>query len=142
MFGWFNGGSTGPSADTFNQVQAAVGNDAAATAVPGQGGFAPVGGVGVPGAGGGQGGFFGPNFANNAGMVLSGVQALGSLWNSYQANKLAKEQIGLQREAFQTNLANQKQTYNTALEDRIRSRYNTEGRSSGEADAYIDKHKL
>lgn len=143
MFGWFNGGGgSGVSANTFNEVQAAVGNDAAATAVPGQGGFAPVSGVGVSGATGGQGGFFGPNFANNAGMVLSGVQALGSLWNSYQANKLAKEQVGLQREAFQTNLANQKQTYNTALEDRIRSRYNTEGRSSSEADQYINEHKL
>ena len=138
MFGWFNGGNTNPSTNTFNQVQAAVSNDQAVSAVPGQGGFAPVGST----VGQSSGGFFGPNFANNAGMALSGVQALGSLWNSYQANKLAKEQIGLQREAFQTNLDNQRQTYNTALEDRIRSRYNTEGRSSSEADQYINEHRL
>lgn len=79
---------------------------------------------------------------NNIGMVIGGVQALGSLWNSYQQHKIAKEQLSLQREAFQTNLANNTQTYNTALEDRIRARHNTEGRSSGETDAYLQEHSL
>lgn len=127
MFGWLTGNQTQAAADP-------SGNPAVTTPGTGAPTVDPVG----------QGGFMGlgENFANNAGTVLSGVQALGSLWNSYQANKLAKEQIGLQREAFQTNLANQKKTYNTALEDRIRSRYNTEGRSSGEADAYVNQHKL
>lgn len=80
--------------------------------------------------------------ANNIGMVIGGIQTLGSLWNSYQQHKIAKEQLALQREAFRTNLANNTQTYNTALEDRIRARHHTEGRSSGETDAYLDEHSL
>ena len=55
---------------------------------------------------------------------------------------MAKEQMAFAREQWNTNLANQTQTYNTALEDRIRARHNTEGRSSGETNAYLDKHKL
>lgn len=93
-----------------------------------------------------QGSFFrngdGSFNTNNIGMVIGGIQTLGSLWNSYQQHKIAKEQIGLQREAFRTNLENNTQTYNTALEDRIRARHNTEGRTSGETDAYISEHSL
>lgn len=77
----------------------------------------------------------------NLQLALGGIQTLGALWNSYQQNKLAKESLGLQREAFETNLANQTQTYNTSLEDRIRARYATEGRSE-QADAYIAEHSL
>ncbi|AGH07389.1 hypothetical protein SUFG_00017 [Sulfitobacter phage phiCB2047-B] len=79
---------------------------------------------------------------NNIQLALGGAQLLGGLWNSYQQQKIAKEQLGLSRQTFETNLANNTQTYNTALEDRIRARYNTEGRSSGEADSYLDKHSL
>lgn len=77
-----------------------------------------------------------------AGLVLGGIQVLGNLWNSFQAHKMAKEQMAFAREQWDTNLTNQTQTYNTALEDRIRARHNTEGRSSGKTDAYLDKHKL
>lgn len=77
----------------------------------------------------------------NVQLALGGIQTLGALWNSYQQNRLAKESLGLQREAFETNLANQTQTYNTSLEDRIRARYATEGRS-GQADGYIAEHSL
>jgi len=79
---------------------------------------------------------------NNMQLVLGGVQMLGNLWNSYQQHKIAKEQLGLARETFETNLANNRQTYNTALEDRIRARHNTEGRASSETDAYLSEHSL
>lgn len=79
---------------------------------------------------------------NNLGLVVGGIQTLGSLWNSYQQNKLAKEQIALQRQSFQTNLANNTQTYNTALEDRIRSRHFTEGKTSAQTDQYLSQNKL
>lgn len=94
----------------------------------------------------GQGGFslgniFGENGASNLGLGLGALQTLGGLWNSYNTSKLAKESLSLQKRAFETNLENNTQSYNTALEDRIRSRYATEGRSD-QADSYIDKHSL
>lgn len=95
----------------------------------------------LPGAAGGGGG---PGFfsqGGGAGLILGGIQTLGSLWNSFQQNKLAKKSLALQTRAFETNLKNTTQSYNTALEDRIRARYNTEGRSE-QADSYIDRNKL
>ena len=86
----------------------------------------------------------GPGFfqeGGGAGLALGAIQTLGSLWNSFQQNKLAKKSLALQTRAFETNLANQTQTYNTALEDRINARYATEGRSS-EAAGYIERNKL
>ena len=104
-------------------------------------GVKPVGGV-QPGGGGffrnAKGGFN----TDNIGLALGGIQTLGSLWNSYQQNKIAKEQLSLARKTFQTNLENNTQTYNTALEDRIRARHNTEGRSSQETDAYLSENRL
>lgn len=91
-----------------------------------------------PGAGGS--GFWSKD--GGAGMILGGVQILGNLWNSYQQHKMAKEQMSFAREQWDTNLANQTQTYNTALEDRIRARHHTEGKGSGATDAYLEKHSL
>ena len=77
-------------------------------------------------------------------MVLGGIQTLGNLWNSFQANKLAKKSFEFQREAFYTNLENQEQSYNTELEDRIAARYATEGRSdvAGETASYMERNRL
>ncbi len=75
-------------------------------------------------------------------FALGAIQTLGSLWNSFQQNKLAKEAMKFQKEAFATNLANQEQSYNTALEDRINARYVTENKSQADADAYIQEHRL
>lgn len=99
----------------------------------------------TPGAGGRvnaqQGsGWFGEGGKMNT--IIGGVQVLGSLWNSYQQHKMAKEQMAFAREQWNTNLANQTQTYNTALEDRIRARHHTEGRGNGDTDAYLKKHSL
>lgn len=75
-------------------------------------------------------------------FALGAIQTLGSLWNSFQQNKMAKESFKFQKEAYATNLANQEQSYNTALEDRINARYVTEGKSQAEADSYIEKNRL
>lgn len=76
-----------------------------------------------------------------ASMALGGLQTLGTLWGAFQQNKLAKKSLKFQKDAFKTNLANSTKVYNTALEDRIRARYATEGRS-GEADAKIAENRL
>jgi len=87
----------------------------------------------------GEGGLFGKG--GTASIALGGLATLGSLWNSFQQQKLAKKTLKFQKSAFKTNLKNSTQVYNTALEDRIRARYATEGRSD-EADAKIAENRL
>jgi hypothetical protein len=101
----------------------------------------------TPGGVGGSGG--GPASQQNLGfnlptlnLALGGLQTIGNLWGAWQANKLAKQQFGLQRNLANANLANQIQSYNTTLEDRIRSRYFTQGGTSADADAYLSSHRL
>lgn len=99
----------------------------------------------VPSVAGGAATSQTPGFFAQGGIgqfALGAIQTLGSLWNSFQQNKMAKESMKFQKEAFTTNLANQEQSYNTALEDRINARYVTEGKSQAEADAYIQKNSL
>lgn len=99
----------------------------------------------VPGMTGGAAAPQTPGFFAKGGIgqsALGAIQTLGSLWNSFQQNKLAKESMKFQKEAFATNLANQEQSYNTALEDRINARYVTEGKSQADADAYVQEHSL
>jgi hypothetical protein len=111
--------------------------------IPNFGNQSTVGGV--PGSGTGQQkpGFFGNmNFMDTAELALGGLQTIGSLWGAWQANKLAGENLAFQKEAYNTNLANSISAYNTALDDKIRSRAKTEGMSDAEAQAYIDEHEL
>lgn len=113
------------------------------TSITGAAGVAGAAGASVnvagAGAAGSNPGFF--QEGGGAGLALGAIQTLGSLWNSFQQQKMAKKTFALQEESYRTNLANQTKTYNTALEDRIRARYATEGRS-GEADSYIADNSL
>lgn len=95
--------------------------------------------------GGGAGASATPGFFAEGGIgqfALGTIHTLGSLWNSFQQNKLAKQSMAFQKDAFNQNMTNQKKTYNTALEDRINARYVTEGKSQAEAQSYIDRNKL
>jgi hypothetical protein len=108
----------------------------------------PVGNTGItnksmaPGAGMGAAGMGrGGNWLDGAGRVMDIVGNLGRIYAAIQGVRLGKQQLNFARQAFNTNTANQTQTYNTSLEDRIRARYNTEGRS-GEADGYLEQNRL
>lgn len=97
----------------------------------------------APNAAGGQSGFLsGIGGIEGLGTIMQGIGTVGQIWSSLQAVRMAREQLNFQREAYQTNLANQTQSYNTALEDRIRSRYFTEGRGSDAVDSYLAEHSL
>ena len=75
-------------------------------------------------------------------LVLGGIGTIGNLWASWQAQKLAKEQFNYQKDITDTNLANQIQSYNTALTDRITSRGFTQGDSQSTIDQYIEENSL
>ena len=75
-------------------------------------------------------------------LLLGGVGTIGNLWASWQAQKLAKEQFNYQKDITDTNLANQIQSYNTALTDRITSRGFTQGDSQSTIDQYIEKNSM
>lgn len=77
-----------------------------------------------------------------ANIALSGLQTLGSLWMANKANKLAKKQFNFTKDITETNLANQMQTYNTALADRARSRGVMEGQTAGQVTQYVDANSL
>lgn len=75
-------------------------------------------------------------------LALGGLSALTNLWGANKQMKLAEDQFDFTKKIASTNLNNQVKSYNTALEDRIRSRAATEGSSSAEAEAYLNKNRL
>jgi hypothetical protein len=75
-------------------------------------------------------------------LVLGGVKTIGGLWAAWQQNKLAKQQLAMQKETTNINLANQISAYNTALEDKTRHRASYQELPQSESDAYLASHKL
>lgn len=79
-----------------------------------------------------------PTFQLGLGLLSS----LGGLYGVSQANKLARDSFNFTKDVTNTNLNNQIKSYNTALEDRSRSRAVQEGRSQESAQEYIDRNSL
>lgn len=75
-------------------------------------------------------------------MGMQGVNTLGNLWGAWQSNKMAKDQLNFTKLIANANLNNQIKSYNTALEDRSRSRAAVEGQSAATAQSYIDQNRL
>ena len=75
-------------------------------------------------------------------LVLGGIGTIGNLWSAWQAQKLAKEQFNYQKDITDTNLANQIQSYNTALSDRMNSRGFMQGDSQSTIDQYIEENSM
>lgn len=95
-------------------------------------------------SGGAGGGFWGKDgfTLDSVGTIASTIADFGQLWAGIQQNKLAKDSLNFQKEAYHTNLKNQRSSYNLALEDRISSRYAQKNMSSEDADAKIAQHKI
>lgn len=103
-------------------------------------------------SGGQQSSGLGSNFfGNNSGLgfnsqtlqlALGGLSAIGNFWNSFQANKLAKDQFNFTKGITEKNLANQTKSYNTTLADRINSRASVTGASDAEVADYLAKNSL
>lgn len=98
-------------------------------------------GVQAPGMGTTAGTGLGFNLGT-ANLVLGGIGTIGNLWMAYQAQKLAKEQFSFQKDITNANFANQLQSYNTSLTDKINSRTAQEGGDTADAQAYVDNNKL
>lgn len=81
------------------------------------------------------------NFSS-LGALAETLGSFGQLYSGIQANKLAKESLAFQKDAYNTNLRNQRSSYNMALEDRATARYAQNGRSDSERDSYIAKHRI
>lgn len=74
---------------------------------------------------------------------FKGLATLGNLWGAFQGNKLARKQLALSTDAYNTNLTNQIKSYNTQLEDRIRGRHSpTNAIGQAEATKQIEANKL
>jgi hypothetical protein len=76
------------------------------------------------------------------GAIAKGIGALSELYGGIQGINLARDQLALTKENFQTNLANQTKSYNTALEGRAAARFAAEGRSEDALAEYLEKHRL
>lgn len=81
------------------------------------------------------------NFSN-WGTIANGIGALSSAYLGMKNYKLAKEQLGLSKEAFNANLNNSIKTYNTSLEDRIRGRTAQYDNKENDVQSYLSKHSL
>jgi len=75
-------------------------------------------------------------------LGLGTLNSLGSLYGAFSGNNLAKQQLQFAKETTNTNLNNQIKSYNTALEDRARSRGAVEGQNQTTVDDYINKNRL
>lgn len=75
-------------------------------------------------------------------LGFGALKSLGSLYAAFQSNALAKKQFNFQKDAYNQNLTNSIQSYNTALSDRARSRAVMEGQTDAERDAYVSQNSL
>lgn len=78
----------------------------------------------------------------NLGSMFDGLKSVFGIWGGLQQLGMAKDAFNFEKEAYIENRDNQKQSYNSTLEDRQRARAAFAGESDAETQRYIDKHKL
>ena len=76
------------------------------------------------------------------GLGLYGLNTLGNLWSSFQANKIAKDQLAWAKEFGNANLNNSIKQYNTQLTDRATTRMASNGWSPDQVATYTDQNKV
>ena len=94
----------------------------------------------VGGSSGGLGGWL--SNGQNLGTVIQGFGTLANAYMGFQQLKNAKANLAFQKDAYNTNLINSTQNYNTSLEDRIRGRTSAYEGKEADVQAYLAKHSL
>lgn len=75
-------------------------------------------------------------------LGLGALNSLAGMYNSWNMNKLAKQQFNLQKDVLNTNLNNQIKSYNNSLADQLRSRAAMETGDANAYDSLIEERKL
>lgn len=76
------------------------------------------------------------------GLALGGLQGLGNLFMGMQQYGLAKKTLKQNREQFEKNYGAQRQTVNTALEDRQRARIASNPGAYEPLSPYMDRNRV
>jgi hypothetical protein len=98
--------------------------------------MAAVGGAGSGGFLGGIGGLEG------VGAIIQGISSLGQAYAAIKGVQMAQKQFKFTKDAYKTNLANQRESYNTQVEDRIGARAQYAGYGKEKTDRMIDKRSI
>lgn len=88
------------------------------------------------------GGWLNGNGGVNLQASFAGVQALTGAYLGFQQLKQAKEGLKFQKEAFNANLTNSTQNYNTSLADRINGRTSDYAGKDQDVKSYLAQHSL
>ena len=78
----------------------------------------------------------------NLGTAIQGFGTLAQAYIGFKQLKAAKDQLNFQKGAFAQNMTNQTQSYNTALEDKIRGRTSNYEGKENDVSSYLAKHSL
>lgn len=74
--------------------------------------------------------------------IGGGISTLASLYNGFQQNKIAKDQLNFQKQYADINMNNTIKSYNTQLADIANTRAAMEGRSDASAQEYINENQM
>lgn len=88
-----------------------------------------------------QGNGLGMNLGT-AGLALGGLQSLNNLLQGNKAFNLAKDQFRFQKDVANANLNNSIKSYNSSLEDRLRSRGVAQGTDAATVQDEIERKRL
>jgi hypothetical protein len=78
----------------------------------------------------------------NMQTALGGIQALTGAYLGFQNLRVAKDNLRFQKDAWAKNYANQAQSYNTSLEDRVRARYSASSSDESRIQDYLNRNRL
>lgn len=79
---------------------------------------------------------------DGVGSIADLIGSFGNIYGAIKGVQLAQDQLDFSKSAYNTNLANQQQTYNTSLSDRAYARAHTQGNTAADAAAYVANNSL